>query len=373
VAQKIANPDTQSAFELLMQYGAQSPVYTLDPGGHRYIKDFRFKAAGQWPFAFTCTKAHLLFYLRPPGVRALGATPAELRQWFSEVKVLRGGKELNVRIQTPADAENIIRHVLDPWAKTLPRVHGIPAGINREDVLQAIAQIVADNAGAQFGESLSHDVVVDGVLHSPERVLGVAARRTAGRELLPEDLAGDGASNCQRILAELGFEIVRKGDLRAAREATEERLAQTIRQRTDIGPTVKQTLIHARRGQGVYRAHVEQFEQVCRVTGVMDRRHLRASHIKPWRHCSDAEMLDGQNGLLLAPHVEHLFDQGYISFADDGKLLVSQQLNRVVLKRWGIAVPMQVAPFRAEQQLYLAWHRERVFDQAAAGRRKPKQ
>ena len=40
-----------------------------------------------------------------------------------------------------------------------------------------------------------------------------------------------------------------------------------------------------------------------------DTRHLRASHIKPWRDATNAERLNGSNGLLLSPPIDHLFDQ----------------------------------------------------------------
>lgn len=158
-------------------------------------------------------------------------------------------------------------------------------------------------------------------------------------------------------------------DRRAVRELLESQAVEAIRQRSDIGATAKEMLVNARRGQGVYRSNLENVEQECRITGVLDRRHLRAAHIKPWRECNDAEKLDGFNGLLLSPHVEHLFEQGYISFSDDGTLLLSRWLNRVVLERWGIAQASQGRPFCAEQGVYLAWHREHVFEQEEVGRR----
>lgn len=78
-----------------------------------------------------------------------------------------------------------------------------------------------------------------------------------------------------------------------------------------ITPTEKQQISNARRGQGLFRARVELIERGCRLTGVVDRAHLGASHIKPWRACTNTERLDGHNGLLLAPHIDHLFDRGF--------------------------------------------------------------
>jgi len=70
-------------------------------------------------------------------------------------------------------------------------------------------------------------------------------------------------------------------------------------------PAFREQLVGARRGQGVFRSNVLLREGACRVTGVDEPRHLKARHIKPWRHASDAERLDGANGLLLSPHIDH--------------------------------------------------------------------
>jgi hypothetical protein len=135
-----------------------------------------------------------------------------------------------------------------------------------------------------------------------------------------------------------------------------------IEQRTDIGPTEKLNLVKSRRGQGVYRANLEQIEKACRVTGVADRRLLRASHIKPWCKCDDREKLHGFNGLLLSPHIDHLFDGGFISFSDTGEMLLSKALDLSALRAWGLTLPFNVGPFRPEQCKYLAYHREQVFE-----------
>jgi putative restriction endonuclease len=124
--------------------------------------------------------------------------------------------------------------------------------------------------------------------------------------------------------------------------------------------TEKPQLVQARRGQGLFRSRVELIETGCRLTGVTDRAHLRASHIKPWRDSTNAERLDGNNGLLLAPHIDHLFDRGFVSFDADGRLMLSPRLNADVLTAWSISVKL-VSVFSSEQQVYLAYHRATVF------------
>ena len=102
----------------------------------------------------------------------------------------------------------------------------------------------------------------------------------------------------------------------------EEYLIESIRQRP-IEATAKSALILARRGQGLFKQRVRQVERRCRITGVERIEHLRASHCKPWRDSSDPEHLDGENGLLLTPSIDHLFDRRFIAFEADGRLLVS--------------------------------------------------
>ncbi|MFO1402545.1 MAG: hypothetical protein U1F30_15240 [Steroidobacteraceae bacterium] len=155
----------------------------------------------------------------------------------------------------------------------------------------------------------------------------------------------------------------------AAAEWAEDAAAVEIELRRDLVPSQRAQLLRARRGQGLFRRNVEQYEHGCRLTRVLDRRHLCAAHIKPWHACDDREMLDGCNGLLLAPHVLHLFERGYVGFADDGELLVSRRLNPSVLAAWGIALPFNAGAFRPEQQAYLAWHRDSVFERHDGGRR----
>jgi putative restriction endonuclease len=156
---------------------------------------------------------------------------------------------------------------------------------------------------------------------------------------------------------------------KVGRSLMEDVAEAAIQQRTDLGPPQKSDLLKARYGQGVFRFNVEQNEHSCRISGVLDRRHLWVRHIKPWCECDDTEKLDGANGLMLSPHIAHLFERGYISFSDEGDLLVSQDLNPVVLDNWHIQLPLNVGEFRPEQCFYLEWHRCEVFEQHGAGRR----
>jgi hypothetical protein len=160
-------------------------------------------------------------------------------------------------------------------------------------------------------------------------------------------------SDWPKVLSALG--------LSPSNKAIERAEAAVLEHGRDIGPTQKQRLQWQRLGQALFKWRVAGVEKRCRVTKVETKRHLRASHIKPWARSSDAERLDRFNGLLLSPHVDHLFDEGYISFGDDGKLQVSALCDRSVLRAWGIKDGLSTGKFRREQKVYLAYHRHSVF------------
>ncbi|MFQ2621929.1 HNH endonuclease [Aeromonas caviae] len=126
--------------------------------------------------------------------------------------------------------------------------------------------------------------------------------------------------------------------------------------------TEKLQLSKARIGQGLFRSSLEAIEPACRVTGVTNKALLIASHIKPWSKCdNNAERLDGNNGLLLSPHIDKLFDRGWITFTDAGDLLCAEPSIEQALQQWGVELPLNVAPFEPKQARYLAYHRDEIF------------
>ena len=120
----------------------------------------------------------------------------------------------------------------------------------------------------------------------------------------------------------------------------------------------KKALITARVGQGRFKDNVRARENFCRITGVSN-----GSHIKPWRHSSNDERLDGENGLLLTPSIDHLFDRGHISFKNNGSLLISPSADRESLAKMGVRDEDSaiIKPFSQRQQHHLEFHRDRIF------------
>lgn len=144
----------------------------------------------------------------------------------------------------------------------------------------------------------------------------------------------------------------------------EDHIVESIKQDKKVEETEREALVMARRGQGKFKRNVQQIESRCRITGVEKIEHLIASHCKPWRDCeSHEERLNGENGLLLTPSIDHLFDRGFISFEGGGRLLVSEVAHKESLRRMGVPVDevKNVGGFTEGQKRYLEYHREYLF------------
>ena len=166
------------------------------------------------------------------------------------------------------------------------------------------------------------------------------------------------------LLKEIGSEAQQVIELSIAEKKhdDEDSAQEEIENDTNIPKTEKDQLVKSRCGQGKFRSRVETIENKCRITGISQKQHLIASHIKPWKVSSNLERLDGNNGLLLAPHIDHLFDKGYISFEGNGKILISERLDETNFKIWSIKEGLNVGHFSIEQQAYLAYHRDNIFN-----------
>lgn len=150
-------------------------------------------------------------------------------------------------------------------------------------------------------------------------------------------------------------------------DAWEKKIETVVQNDTALPETDRLAIVRARRGQGLFRERVATIEKRCRITGVENPAHLVASHCKPWRDASNEERLDGENGLLLTPSIDHLFDRGFIGFEADGRLIISPVAHRPSLRRMGINtdVSVTVGGFTLRQRRYLEFHRDAVLLRAS--------
>lgn len=96
-----------------------------------------------------------------------------------------------------------------------------------------------------------------------------------------------------------------------------------------LNETEKEYISTARLGQGQFRKDlVKAYKGRCPITGIENDQLLVASHIKPWKVCTNSERLDPQNGILLSALIDKLFDKGLITFSNDGRIVISPTLSR---------------------------------------------
>ena len=104
------------------------------------------------------------------------------------------------------------------------------------------------------------------------------------------------------------------------------------------------------------------WEGACAVTGVREPRVLRSSHIKPWAEATVQEKVDHFNGLLLVPNLDSLFNEGLISFKNDGRMLVSTDWRPDDQRRMHVTTELHLRSVHAESQPYLEFHRDVLFE-----------
>ena len=83
-----------------------------------------------------------------------------------------------------------------------------------------------------------------------------------------------------------------------------------------------------------------------------------SSHIVPWSESNDIERLDSENGILLSPNIDSLFDKHLISFEDNGSIIISSKIDEVNRKSLGINSQIKI-PVTEGMRKYLKRHRER--------------
>ena len=113
-------------------------------------------------------------------------------------------------------------------------------------------------------------------------------------------------------------------------------------------------------GQEYHRQEmIKRWEGKCPVTGCSILAILKSSHIVPWSESNNEERLDVNNGILLSPDVDALFDRHLISFEDDGGIVLSNKVAEKDLLALGIDTSVKI-PIKEGMKSYLKRHRERL-------------
>lgn len=124
--------------------------------------------------------------------------------------------------------------------------------------------------------------------------------------------------------------------------------------------TERKGLVTSRVGQGAYRKSImHRWEYQCAITNFNDPRILIASHIIPWKDSSDEQRLDVDNGILLSPTYDALFDKHLISFEDSGKIILSDEIESKAYNQIGVSGTEKIRDLSLGNRNYLEKHRER--------------
>ncbi|MDO4185928.1 MAG: HNH endonuclease signature motif containing protein [Bacteroidales bacterium] len=125
----------------------------------------------------------------------------------------------------------------------------------------------------------------------------------------------------------------------------------------------KPVIKYGREGQDEYRHKLLEECPFCPITMINEESLLIASHIKPWAVSDSNERIDPNNGFILSPLYDKLFDRGYITFTEDKRVNISNWLSRQVKDRIGIKENQlfQFLPMNEARAQYLEYHRSTVF------------
>jgi hypothetical protein len=124
-----------------------------------------------------------------------------------------------------------------------------------------------------------------------------------------------------------------------------------------LDKTEQDIIIKARVGQGIFRKKLLTRSNKCELCGFDYIKLLIASHCKPWRMCDKFDKLNINNGLLLCPDHDSLFDKGLISFNDDGSIILSDILNSKQYNLLNIKGNEKLK-LNDKQVEFIEWHRK---------------
>lgn len=126
--------------------------------------------------------------------------------------------------------------------------------------------------------------------------------------------------------------------------------------------TEKYIIKKARIGQGKFRDKLLLRSCSCELCGLDIKRLLIASHCKPWTFSNNIEKLDPNNGLLLCPTHDALFDKGLITFDEIGNIKISNEIEATQYNLLMINSNMTLKiKLNEEQKKYLKWNNENIF------------
>lgn len=128
-----------------------------------------------------------------------------------------------------------------------------------------------------------------------------------------------------------------------------------------IDPVTESEYLRAQRlGQTKFRADLmKQWSGRCALTQVAMPEILRASHIKAWRDSTAQERINPHNGILLAVHIDGLFDRGFLSFSEDGRAILSEAIKPHTREVLALNSQARILGLTDQNRHFLGHHRDK--------------
>ncbi|WP_074038035.1 HNH endonuclease [Exiguobacterium profundum] len=135
---------------------------------------------------------------------------------------------------------------------------------------------------------------------------------------------------------------------------------ERLRRRERLLESIGYRMTIFRRTQGRFRRGLLESRRCCDLCGMAVEPLLVASHILPWSVADEHQRQDLDNGLLLCVTHDALFDKGFITFEDDGRILISEMFPRQEWPRLSIDETMHLSHI-PRNKAYMRLHRANIF------------
>lgn len=135
---------------------------------------------------------------------------------------------------------------------------------------------------------------------------------------------------------------------------------KTIEEINEVGEVIER-VVKARKNQNKFREALFKRENKCKICGLAHKELLIASHIKPWSESTPEEKLNPFNGFLLCPNHDSLFDKHFITFQDNGQIIISKRLSEDDKQLLNINNDI-VINIEEKNKKFLKEHREVFYD-----------
>ena len=122
----------------------------------------------------------------------------------------------------------------------------------------------------------------------------------------------------------------------------------------------RDAVVKVRVNQSKFRRDLLRKYNHCALCGVNNADLLIASHIKPWSESEKEERTDVNNGMMLCPNHDRLFDNGLISFDKNGDILISEVLSDTDKTYMNVNSNMHIE-MTEKMASFMEYHAENIF------------